>query len=45
MKLHFEEEIFSELIEATAKDLNLPSLYVEKDYYCQWLKSILELNS
>ena len=37
MKLHLEEDIFSELIEVTAKDLNLPSLYVEKDYWVTYI--------
>ena len=33
MKLHSNRELFKELIEATAKDLNLPFLYIEKDYW------------
>jgi len=37
MKLHLEKEIFSELIEATAKDLNLSPLYVEKDYWVTYI--------
>lgn len=37
MNLHLEHNTFKELIEATAKDLNLPSLYIEKDYWVTYI--------
>lgn len=37
MNLHLELETFKEFIEATAKDLNLPSLYIEKDYWVTYI--------
>ena len=37
MTLHTDKETFKELIEATAKDLNLPSLYIEKDYWVTYI--------
>jgi predicted nucleotidyltransferase component of viral defense system len=41
MKLHLEKGLFTDLIDATAKDLTLPFLYVEKDYWVSYvLKSL-----
>ena len=37
MTLHNDKETFKELIETTAKDLNLPSLYIEKDYWVTYI--------
>ena len=37
MRLHTDKELFKELIDATAKDLNLPSLYIEKDYWVTYI--------
>ncbi len=37
MTLHTDKELFKELIDATAKDLNLPSLYIEKDYWVTYI--------
>lgn len=37
MTLHTDKETFKELIEVTAKDLNLPSLYIEKDYWVTYI--------
>ncbi len=33
MKLHEDEEVFSELIGVTAETIGLPQIYVEKDYW------------
>jgi predicted nucleotidyltransferase component of viral defense system len=41
MILHKNEELFKELILATAQELGLPSLYIEKDYWVTYiLKSL-----
>lgn len=37
MTLHKDKELFKELIDATAKELNLPSLYIEKDYWVTYI--------
>ncbi len=37
MILHTEQEDFKDLIEATAKSLNLASIYVEKDYWVTYI--------
>jgi len=37
MTLHTDKELFKELIDTTAKELNLPSLYVEKDYWVTYV--------
>ncbi len=33
MKLHEDEEVFSELVGVTAETIGLPQIYVEKDYW------------
>jgi len=33
MKLHEDNEVFSELVAVTAETIGLPQLYVEKDYW------------
>lgn len=40
MILHKNKKLFKELIDETARELNLPILYVEKDY---WVTYILKL--
>ena len=42
MTLHKNKELFKEIIDETAKSLNLPFLYIEKDY---WVSYILKLLS
>lgn len=42
MILHKEKELFDDLLETTAQELNLPVIYVEKDY---WVTYILKLLS
>jgi len=37
MTLHTDRELFKELIDTTAKDLNLPFLYIEKDYWVTYV--------
>jgi len=37
MKLHLDHQVFRELIEATAKKLDLTSLYIEKDYWVTYI--------
>ncbi len=45
MTLHNNKELFQELIEATAKELNLPSLYIEKDYWVTYILRNLSMSS
>ena len=44
MTLHNNKELFQELIEATAKELNLPSLYIEKDYWVTYILRNLSMS-
>ena len=37
MTLHTDKELFKEIIDTTARDLNLPFLYVEKDYWVTYV--------
>lgn len=37
MTLHLEKELFNDLIESTATALNLPTLYIEKDYWVTYV--------
>lgn len=37
MTLHTNETLFLELINATAKDMNLPFVYIEKDYWVTYI--------
>jgi len=37
MTLHLDKKLFGELIEATAKNLSLPALYIEKDYWVTYI--------
>jgi len=37
MTLHTDKELFKELIDTTAKNLNLPFLYIEKDYWVTYV--------
>lgn len=37
MTLHLDKELFSDLIESTAAALNLPTLYIEKDYWVTYV--------
>lgn len=37
MTLHLDKELFKELIDATASYLNLPFLYIEKDYWVTYV--------
>jgi hypothetical protein len=37
MTLHTDRELFKEIIDTTAKDLNLPFLYIEKDYWVTYV--------
>lgn len=37
MTLHEDKELFKELVEATAKEMDLPPLYIEKDYWVTYL--------
>jgi len=37
MTLHQDQELFKELIDATALHLNLPYLYIEKDYWVTYV--------
>jgi len=37
MTLHIDQATFQELIEVTAKELNLPILYIEKDYWVTYI--------
>lgn len=43
MNLHKENEVFQELVEATAIEFNLQPFQVEKDYYVS-LKQHLHIN-
>ena len=45
MTLHNNKELFQKLIEATAKELNLPSLYIEKDYWVTYILRNLSMSS
>lgn len=44
MILHKNEELFSQLIEATARDMNINPLYVEKDYWVTYILKQLSLS-
>jgi len=37
MTLHLDKKLFKELIDATALNLNLPYLYIEKDYWVTYI--------
>jgi len=46
MNLHNEEEVFKELVEATANEIGVPNFYIEKDYWVtQSLKMISKDNT
>jgi len=42
--LHKNEELFSQVIEATARDMNINPLYVEKDYWVTYVLKKLSLS-
>ena len=37
MKLHEDKELFKELVEATAREMDMPPLYIEKDYWVTYI--------
>lgn len=44
MRLHLDKELFGDLIEATAVSLNIPAIYVEKDYWVTYILKKLSLS-
>lgn len=44
MRLHVDKELFDDLIEATAASLNIPAIYVEKDYWVTYILKKLSLS-
>lgn len=44
MTLHNDSTLFADLLNATAQDMNLPVLYIEKDYWVTYLLKRLSLS-
>ena len=45
MKLHEDREVFSTAVSSVAQSLNLPEVYIEKDYWVTWSLKNLSVSS